>query len=86
MKNKSSSGPDKISNKLLKMIIDPICIPLCYLFNLSFKSGIVPTHFKTAKCVPVFKSGDTNEFSNYRPISLLSSFAKLQEKLLHFRL
>ena len=51
MKNKSSAGPDKISNKLLKMIIDPICIPLCYLFNLSFKSGIVPTHFKTAKCV-----------------------------------
>merc|ERR1712082_335414 len=36
---------------------------------------------KTAKVVPVFKSGDKHDFTNYRPISLLSSFAKLLEKI-----
>ena len=41
----------------------------------------MPTYLETAKCVPVFKSGDMHEFSNYRPISLLSSFAKLQGKI-----
>ena len=36
---------------------------------------------KIAKIVPVVKDGDCHCFTNYRPISLLSSFAKLLEKI-----
>ena len=36
---------------------------------------------KSAKVVPIFKSGDKHNFTNYRPISLLSSFSKLLEKI-----
>jgi hypothetical protein len=36
---------------------------------------------KTAKIVPIFKSGDPTDINNYRPISLLSSFGKILEKI-----
>ena len=81
LKNKNSSGPDKISTNLLKYIAPSIMSPICHLFDLSFKTGYIPTNLKTAKVVPVFKSGEAESFNNYRPISLLSSFSKLLEKV-----
>ena len=81
MKPKNSCGQDNISTNLLKFIIDPLLIPISHIFNLSFKSGFIPTTLKTAKCVPIYKSGDMQDFSNYRPISLLSTFSKLLEKI-----
>ena len=66
---------------LLKKILPLIIIPICHLFNLSFQTGYIPCQFKTAKVVPIFKSDDKHSFSNYRPISLLSSLSKLLEKI-----
>ena len=37
---------------------------------------------KIAKVIPLFKSGDHELVSNYRPISLLPTFSKVFEKLL----
>ena len=56
-------------------------IPLTHLFNLSFKTGFIPPCLKTALIKPIFKKGDTDKFTNYRPISLLSPFSKLLEKV-----
>ena len=36
---------------------------------------------KTVKVIPIFKTDDKHNFTNYRPISLLSSFSKLLEKI-----
>ena len=49
LKNKNSSGPDNISTNLLKSIMPSIMGPICHLFNLSFKTGYIPTILKTAK-------------------------------------
>jgi hypothetical protein len=53
---------------------------------LSLSSGIVPTQLKIAKGIPIFKSGDQTAMDNYRPISLLSNFSKILEKVVGNRL
>ena len=54
--------------------------------NRSFSSGIFPDLLKIVKVVPIHKGGSTQEMNNYRPISLLSIFDKIIEKLMHNRL
>ena len=48
---------------------------------MSIESGIYPSKLKFAKVVPVFKSVDELDPDNYRPISLLSLFSRVFEKL-----
>ena len=59
---------------------------LADLFNLSFKTGVFPSVLKTAKVIPVFKKDSKLDYSNYRPISLLSNIEKILEKLMYKRL
>jgi hypothetical protein len=59
---------------------------LTSIINSSFKTGIFPSELKIAKVVPIHKDGSKSEVSNYRPISLLSSFSKIFEKAMYARL
>jgi hypothetical protein len=56
-------------------------MPLKHIVNLSLATGEIPDQIKTAKVVPIFKSRDSTDINNYRPISLLSSFGKILEKI-----
>ena len=49
-------------------------------------TGVFPSVLKTAKVVPVFKKDSKLNYSNYRPISLLSNIEKILEKLMYKRL
>ena len=49
-------------------------------------TGVFPSVLKTAKVVPVFKKDSKLDYSNYRPISLLSNEEKILEKLTYKRL
>ena len=44
-----------------------------------------PDKLKLARVTPIFKSGDPTVISNYRPISVLSCFSKLFEKIMYNR-
>ena len=71
---------------ILKLIKGIICKPLEILFNSSLLTGCVPDCFKMARVIPVHKKGSTVHCNNYRPISLLSIFNKLLEKLVFNRI
>ena len=72
-----------IGPRLVKAVADEIADPLCYLFNLSFLTGVVPNALKIAKVIPIYKKGEKSSIENYRPISLLSVFDKILEKLMY---
>ena len=82
----SSPGWDNIDAHITKRIADYIVDPMVKIFNESLSTGIVPEGMKLAKIVPIYKSGDSSLFSNYRPISVLPVFSKILEKLVYNRL
>ena len=77
-----STGPDFISNKLLKECADTLCGPLTYIFQLSLQQGIYPDSWKEAMITAIFKKIDPSFTKNYRPISLLSCISKVFEKVI----
>ena len=66
MDNKRSSGYDMFSNKIIKAIKNEISKPLS--INQMLESGIFPDSLKIAKIIPLFKKGNINFITNYRPI------------------
>ena len=58
---------------------------LAKIVNSSFSQGIFPCALKSARVVPIHKGGCKTDVTNYRPISLLCSFSKIYEKLMHVR-
>ena len=86
LKCKNSSGHDELSCRLLKAIGESIAEPLCKLVNKSICEGTFPDILKIAKVIPMYKSKEKCNVSNYRPISLLSSISNFFEKVMHNRL
>ena len=86
LKTGKSLGPNSIPIKLLKILSPHISSPLSQIINESFLSGIFPAKMQHAKVIPLFKKGCPLTVSNYRPISLLSVFSKISEKLMYKRL
>ena len=84
--NKKSPGIDKIQNKFLKYVGDIISPFLAEIFNNHITLGKFPQELKTAKIVPIHKNGSHSLTTNYRPISILSSFSKIFEKCMYKRL
>jgi hypothetical protein len=85
IKTKNSFGYDEMGTKLLKMSANYICSPLTCIYNKSV-SGIFPETLKYSIIKPLHKKGDKTDPSNYRPISMLTSFSKVLEKALYNRL
>ena len=81
-----STGPSSIPLNLLQSVADLIVFPLCYIINKSLLNGIFPDKLKIVKVVPLHKGGSTEDLNNFRPISLLSIFDKIIEKIMHKRL
>ena len=59
---------------------------MVYIINLSLTQGHFPQQLKLANIIPIFKSGDMEKVGNYRPVSLLSTFSKMFERIFYNRL
>ncbi|XP_046686929.1 uncharacterized protein LOC124372572 [Homalodisca vitripennis] len=86
LKPKTSAGNDEVSAKLLKYCKNELSPILVHIINKSFSQGIFPSALKSAKVYAKHKKGDKTETSNYRPISLLSTFSKVIERVALARL
>ena len=80
-----SCGHDEIPPKLVKEISKQIVKPLTHIYNQSLLTGVIPNELKIALVTPVFKANSKEEFSNYRPISVLPCFSKILEKIMYKR-
>ena len=82
LKPGKSPGPDNVTVKILQTFKTSLVLPLEILFRKSLNSGNVPSEWKEANVVPIFKKGSKKEPGNYRPVSLTSIVCKIMESLL----
>lgn len=81
-----SPGPDNISAETIKTHHISFAKILTEVFNEIIETGEFPECLKIARVVPIYKSGDSANTNNYRPISVLSIMSKLLEQMLASRL
>jgi len=83
LKPHKATGPDGIPARLLKETATEVAPAVTLLFQASLDRGKVPTFWKEALIVPIFKMGNRSSAVNYRLISLTSILCKLCEHIVH---
>ena len=80
LKTDKAMGSDRIPPLLLKMSAQYISEPLSHIYNLSFRTGLLPNAWKLADIVPIPKTVPVQK-NKLRPISLLPVISKVCEKI-----
>ena len=83
---KKAPGPDCIGGKLIQLCPDIFSDNLTKIYNRAIQTGVYPHDMKLAQVIALYKKGARHDPNNYRPISLLSIFDKIFEKILCKRL
>ena len=86
MSGSRAVGSDGVSLQLLRRCFAAVGPHLLRIVNASIITGKVPSLWKHAKVVPIFKSGDRSQPASFRPISVLSVPAKITEKVISIQL
>ena len=84
MNPQKATGSDGIPLLMFTKFSSILTSTTTYLVNETFSRVTVPQAFKQAVVCPMFKKGEMNvstSSSNYRPVSLLSSFCKILERV-----
>ncbi|KAL0868298.1 hypothetical protein ABMA27_007827 [Loxostege sticticalis] len=86
LKNSNAVGYDGISTHIIKICAKYLSQPLAYVINLSMQQGYFPDDLKFCIVKPLFKKDDKTKIDNYRPITLISIFSKIYEKVIYKRI
>jgi hypothetical protein len=82
MKPSKSPGPDGHPPPLFKELAPGLAEPLSLIFTSFMSTGSVPSEWRHAIVVPVYKNGNAADVSNYRPISLTCVACKIMERVI----
>ncbi|CAH1251249.1 MFHAS1 [Branchiostoma lanceolatum] len=77
---RQACGPDNIPNWVLSLFCEDLSPVICHLMNTSYNMGIMPSPWKTANICPVPKTAHPTSKKDWRPISLISTLGKVQER------
>ena len=80
--NKATASND-IAVSVLKESVSACYEKLTNIFHNCIRSGTFSEILKKAKVTPVFKKGDPSSKTDYRPVSTISNFSKIFEKLIY---
>ena len=83
LNDKKAIGHHKIPASFLKIGRHVIAPYFNVFLQFIFNNRIYPNNCKIARVVPVYKNGDRTEINNHRPISILTCFSKIIEKLIY---
>ena len=82
---RKASGPDGISNWVLKECREELVDKIRSILVCSLNEGKVPHDWKSSIIVPIYKGGSKEDPLNYRPVSLTSVVGKLCERIVKDR-
>ena len=78
----SSTGPDLIPARFIKLAAKAIASPLTNIINNSISKQIFPSIWKVGRVSPIPKiDNPATDESHYRPVSILLVLSKVVEKL-----
>ena len=82
LKAGKAPGPDGFTKADLTLEIESMTDILTAVFQYSIDIGELPSQWKLANVVPIFKAGKKTNPSNYRPVSLTCISCKLLEHII----
>ena len=75
--------PDSLPTFILNVAANEIAPVFTKIFQKSYDTGTVPSDWRDANIVPIYKKGDKQQPSNYRLVSLTSISCKIMEHIVH---
>ena len=81
-----SAGFDELAAFFVKTAAPIIAEPIANLFNLSIHWAEIPSDWKEAIVLPLFKGGEQSDQNSYRPISISPCVSKVFQKLVNKQL
>ena len=86
MRNSAACGSDGLCIRFIKICLPSLCHVITHIVNSSLASHHVPDSWKLTFVHPIQKSPKSTDTANYRPISILSTIAKIIERIVYEQL
>ena len=80
---KNTAGEDQIPSFLIHDTRFALIKPFVVIINKGISSSTFPVRWKRARIIPIHKKNEQSQLKNYRPIAILSNFAKIFEQVIY---